>query len=149
MRHNKLLMFIVSISLFFISCAVQNNSISNESSLKARYANIKQEENIFTVNIIPPEGGRSLFEGKQLEDPYNIRVSPGNTYQIEMETKNGTDYKGTIQVIGEGGAIGRYRGYDVRLYDYVIDMLKHDKQVSFYINSPDGKQVLLVTFYAP
>jgi len=66
-----------------------------------------------------------------------------------MDTKDGTVYKGSVQVVGEGGYIGRTRGYDIRLYDYVIDMLKHDKQVSFYINSPEGKQVLLITFYAP
>ncbi|MGC8756790.1 MAG: hypothetical protein ACP5QW_09770 [bacterium] len=149
MKRNKHLMSVTFIILLFASCAVQNNSISNESSLKERYANIKQEERIFTVNIIPPDGGRSLFEGRQLEDPYSVRVAPGNTYQIEMYTKDGTGYRGTIQVLGEGGAVGRYSGYDIRLYDYVIDMLKHDKQVSFYINSPDGRQVLLVTFYAP
>ncbi|MGB9736640.1 MAG: hypothetical protein ACP5T7_09420 [bacterium] len=149
MKRNKHLMSVTFIILLFASCAVQNNSISNESSLKERYANIKQEERIFTVNIIPPDGGRSLFEGRQLEDPYSVRVAPGNTYQIDMYTKDGTGYRGTIQVLGEGGAVGRYSGYDIRLYDYVIDMLKHDKQVSFYINSPDGRQVLLVTFYAP
>ncbi|MGC9027960.1 MAG: hypothetical protein ACP5JP_10575 [bacterium] len=149
MKRNKHLMSVTFIILLFASCAVQNNSISNESSLKERYANIKQEERIFTVNIIPPDGGRSLFEGRQLEAPYSVRVAPGNTYQIEMYTKDGTGYRGTIQVLGEGGAVGRYSGYDIRLYDYVIDMLKHDMQVSFYINSPDGRQVLLVTFYAP
>jgi hypothetical protein len=148
-RILKLLLFDVFFMLFLMSCAVQNNSLSSGSSLKERYTTLKQEEATFTVNLIPPSGGKSFIEGQQLEDPYSVRVTPGRIYSIEMDTKDGTVYKGSVQVVGEGGYIGRTRGYDIRLYDYVIDMLKHDKQVSFYINSPEGKQVLLITFYAP
>lgn len=149
MKGKKFLLLNGFFVLLLVSCAVQNNAISTDSTLKERYKTLKQEETTFTINLIPPPGGKALIEGQQLDDPYSARVAPGRTYQIQLYTKDGIEYRGTIQVVGEGGAIGRTSGYDIRLYDYVIEMLKHDKQVSFYINSPDGEQVLLVTFYAP
>ncbi len=45
--------------------------------------------------------------------------------------------------------VGMHQGFDVRLSGYIREMLKHDKQVSYYLNSPGGKQELLVTFFAP
>jgi hypothetical protein len=145
----KILAVVIFLLSLFMSCAAQNNSIGKETFMEGRYAEMKQEEQSFSVNLIPPENGRALWEGKQLEDPYSVRVRQGKTYQIEIDTQDGTTYKGNIQVIGPGGSVGRYQGYDVRLSGYIMQMLKHDKQVSFYLNSPDGKQVLLVTFFAP
>ncbi len=137
-----------------VSCAVQNTSLQNStlmngSSLQDRYAALQQEEASFSVHLIPPEQGAAFWGGKQLEDPYSVRVEQGKTYQVEIDTKDGTPYKGTVQVLGAGGSVGRFQGYDIRLSGSIVDMLKHDRQVSFYINSPGSRQILLVTFFAP
>ena len=134
---------------FFFSCAAQNNTIDTGNTMQERYAAMRQEEQSFTVNLIPPDNGRAIWEGKQLEDPFNVRVNQGKTYQIEIDTGDGNAYKGTVQVIGNGGTVGMHQGFDVRLSGYIREMLKHDKQVSYYLNSPGGKQELLVTFFAP
>ncbi len=137
-----------------ISCAVQNadmqgSTIDNGNSLQGRYSTLRQENASFGVNLIPPQNGAAFWEGKQLDDPYGVRVEQGKTYQVEIDMQDGTPYKGTVQVVGAGGSVGRFQGYDVRLSGYIIEMLKHDRQVSYYLNSPGGRQVLLVTFFAP
>ncbi len=149
MKIIKILVVGIFLLSLCISCAAQNNNVGKETFMQKKYEAMKQKEQSFSVNLIPPDNGRSLWEGKQLEAPYTVRVSQGKTYQIEIDTHDGTAYKGSIQVIGTGGSVGRYQGYDVRLSGYMMQMLKHDKQVSYYIDSSDGKQVLLVTFFAP
>ena len=148
MRTYIPLLLLLSATLL-VSCATGSNTIGSDATINERYAAIEAQQQAFAVNIIPPEGGRALLEGKEIEAPYSARVTPGQTYQIEIDTPEGTAYKGNIKVLGEGGSIGRHQGYDVRLSRYIMEMLKHDRQVSFYLNSNEGKQVLLVTFYAP
>ena len=148
MKTSKVMFPLIFLTLFF-SCAAQNNTIDTGNTMQERYAAMRQEEQSFTVNLIPPDSGRAIWEGKQLEDPYSMRVNQGKTYHIEIDTGDGNAYKGTVQVIGNGGTVGMHQGFDVRLPGYIREMLKHDKQVSYYLNSPGGKQELLVTFFAP
>ncbi|MCL4558233.1 MAG: hypothetical protein M1491_06335 [Deltaproteobacteria bacterium] len=145
----KELILSVCLALLVVSCAAGNNNIENSETMNERYASIKEQQETFTMNLVPPEGGKSICEGRELERPYSVQVVKGKTYSVEIDLQDGTAYKGTVQVLSKGGAVGRYTGYDVGLSRYILDMLKHDKQVSFYINSSDGKQILLVTFYAP
>lgn len=144
----KKLLFLILIILA-TSCAAGSNNIGDNQIMSERYATLREQRDAFSVNLIPPEGGRSLWEGKALEDPFSEMVVPGKTYNVEIDTQDGTAYKGTIQVINKGGSIGRYGGYEVKFTRYIAEMLRHDKQVAFYINTADGKQILLVTFYAP
>jgi len=148
MKTNKLLP-IIFFTLLITSCAAGNNNIGSNMIMQERYKSMEAERTKFTVNLIPPEGGTAIWEGKVLEMPYSVRVMPKKTYQIEIDTPNGMAYRGSIKVVGKGGSIGRFQGYDIRLSGYIIQMLKHERQVSFYLNSPSGKQILLVTFYAP
>ena len=148
MKTSKALFVLIILSLF-LSCAAQNDTIYTGTTMQERYAAMRQEEQSFNVNLIPPDNGRSIWDGQQLADPYSVRVNQGKTYPIEIDTGDGNAYKGTIQVIGDGGTVGMHQGFDVRLPGYIREMLKHEKQVSYYLNSPGGKQELLVTFFAP
>ncbi len=144
----KRFMLWIGIALLVVSCAAGNNTIGNSEAMNERYASIKKLQETFTINLIPPEGGKSLWESRELERPYSVQVVQGKTYDVEIDLQNGTVYRGTVQVLNKGGAVGRYTGYDVKLSHDILNILKYNKQVSFYITSTHGRQILLVTFYA-
>lgn len=148
MRISLSILFLFTAGLL-VSCAAGNNTIGSNAINSERYAALEAENQSFAVNILPPDQGGVIWEGKQLDLPFSVRVQQGKTYQMEIDTTDGRAYRGTVQVIGAGGTIGRHQGYDIRLSRYIMEMLKHERQVSFYLNSTSGRQVLLVTFYAP
>ncbi len=132
-------------SLILTSCAV-NSTTGTVVTINQNNQDRFEEQKMFTVNLIPPEGGKSIWEGKELEPPYSKQVLPGKTYNVQVETSHGVIYDGSIKVLADGGSIGKYPGYDVRLLKYIRGIIKQEKHISFYLNSPSGRQVLLVTF---
>jgi len=140
---------LLTISSLLSACVgAKQRGLAADAAMRGRMEQQKYESSSFFIKITCNDDADKVIDGKfVLEPPFSYKVYPGKSYRLTLHFPDGRCYDGYVETLQEGGAYGRYPGYEICIDDMLMREIDTRGSLSFFLQAPTGERILRITLY--
>jgi len=148
MKILRFLLLITLSSLLSTCVGAKQRGMAADAAMRGKMEQQRYESSAFFIKITCIDDADKVIDGRfVLEPPFSYKVYPSKSYRLTLHFPDGRCYDGYVEAIQEGGAYGRYPGYEICVDNTLIKEIDTRGNLSFYIQAPTGERILRITLY--
>jgi len=148
MKSIRFVILLTIYSLLSACVGATQRGLAADRTMREKMEQQKYESSSFFIKITCNDEADKVIDGKfVLEPPFSYKVYPGKSYRLTLHFPDGRCYDGYVEALQEGGAYGRYPGYEICIDNTLMREIDSRGSLSFFLQAPTGERILRITLY--